>query len=47
VLESAKMGADVATIPYKVLLQMFKHSLTDVGIESFNRDWEKVKALAK
>jgi transaldolase len=46
-LESAKMGADVATIPYKVLMQMFKHSLTDVGIENFNRDWEKVKALAK
>lgn len=47
VLESAKMGADVATIPYKVLMQMFKHSLTDVGIENFNKDWEKVKALAK
>jgi transaldolase len=47
VLDSAQMGADVATIPYKVLMQMFKHSLTDVGIESFNRDWEKVKALAK
>lgn len=47
VLESALMGADVATIPYKVLMQMFKHPLTDVGIASFNKDWEKVKALAK
>jgi transaldolase len=47
VLESARMGADVATIPHKVLMQMYKHPLTDVGIANFNRDWEKVKALAK
>lgn len=47
VLESAKMGADVATIPYKVLMQMLKHPLTDKGIEAFNRDWEKVQALVK
>ena len=47
VLESALMGADVATIPYKVLMQMFKHPLTDIGLASFNKDWEKVKALAK
>jgi transaldolase len=47
VLESARMGADVATIPYKIMMQMLKHPLTDKGIESFNRDWEKVKALAK
>lgn len=47
VLESATLSADVATIPYKVLMQMFKHPLTDTGIEAFNRDWEKVKALAK
>ena len=47
VLEAATLGADVATIPYKVLMQMLKHPLTDTGIEAFNRDWEKVKALAK
>jgi transaldolase len=47
VLESATLGADVATIPYKILMQMLKHPLTDTGIEAFNRDWEKVKALAK
>lgn len=47
VLESATLGADVATIPYKVLMQMLKHPLTDNGIAAFNRDWEKVKALAK
>jgi len=47
VLESATLGADVATIPHKILMQMLKHPLTDTGIEAFNRDWEKVKALAK
>jgi transaldolase len=47
VLEAATLGADVATIPYKVLKQMLKHPLTDTGIDAFNRDWEKVKALAK
>jgi transaldolase len=47
VLESATLGADVATIPYKVLMQLLKHPLTDTGIEAFNKDWEKVKALAK
>jgi transaldolase len=47
VLDSATLGADVATIPTKVLMQMLKHPLTDTGIAAFNRDWEKVKALAK
>jgi len=47
VLDSATLGADVATIPTKVLMQMLKHPLTDTGIAAFNKDWEKVKALAK
>jgi transaldolase len=47
VLDSATMGADVATIPYKVMMQMMKHPLTDIGIVNFNKDWEKVKALIK
>ncbi len=42
VLESAKMGADIATIPFKVLLQFTKHPLTDIGIERFLKDWEKL-----
>ena len=42
VLESARMGAHVATIPYKVMLQLVKHPLTDRGIEAFIKDWEKV-----
>jgi transaldolase len=42
VLESAKMGAHVATIPYKVIGQLAKHPLTDIGLENFLKDWEKV-----
>ena len=40
VLESAIAGADIATIPFKVLKQMATHPLTDVGIENFLKDWE-------
>ena len=43
VLKAAVLGAQVATIPFKVLQQMFKHPLTDAGIKSFLQDWEKVK----
>ncbi|MEK6983288.1 MAG: fructose-6-phosphate aldolase [Nanoarchaeota archaeon] len=42
VLEAAKIGADIATMPYSVFEQLFKHSLTDVGIKKFLEDWEKV-----
>ena len=44
-VECAKAGADVATIPYKVFNQMLKHPLTDIGIEKFLKDWESVKNL--
>lgn len=40
VTECAKLGADIATVPYKVILQMTKHPLTDAGIEKFLKDWE-------
>lgn len=40
VVEAAKLGADVATIPYKVFKQLFGHPLTDIGIERFLADWE-------
>ncbi len=46
-VEAAMMGADVATIPYKVMLQLVKHPLTDLGIQRFSDDWEKVKDLVK
>jgi len=44
VQKAAILGAHVATIPFKVLQQMFKHPLTDVGIKTFLTDWEKLKA---
>ncbi|HZK17760.1 MAG TPA: fructose-6-phosphate aldolase [Clostridia bacterium] len=43
VLQAAKAGAHIATIPYKVLRQMLTHPLTDRGVEQFLKDWETVK----
>jgi len=43
VYEAAIMGADVVTIPFKVIEQLIKHPLTDVGIERFLADWKKVQ----
>ena len=43
VLEAALLGADIATVPFKTILQLLKHPLTDRGIEQFLKDWEKVK----
>jgi transaldolase len=42
VLEAALIGADVATIPYKVIEQLVRHPLTDIGIDRFLADWKKV-----
>ena len=42
VLTAALMGADIATIPYKVLLQLARHPLTDMGIQKFLDDWKKI-----
>ncbi len=42
VLEAALLGADVATIPFKVIEQLVQHPLTDIGIEKFLADWKKV-----
>lgn len=44
-LEIAKTGADIATLPRSVFEQMLKHPLTDSGIEQFLKDWESVKDL--
>lgn len=43
VVDCALVGADIATIPYKVFNQMLNHPLTDSGIERFLKDWESVK----
>jgi len=47
VLNSALIGADVATIPFKVIEQLSKHPLTDKGMDAFLKDWEKVPKTAK
>ncbi len=45
IIEAAKLGADVATMPYKVFAQLFKHPLTDSGLAGFLKDWEKASAV--
>ena len=40
VIQAAKAGSHIATIPYKVFIQMLAHPLTDIGIEKFLKDWE-------
>ena len=45
VIDSALMGADIATIPSDILEKLFKHPLTDKGVAAFLADWEKVKDL--
>ena len=44
VLDAAMLGADIATIPFKVIEQLVRHPLTDKGIDQFLKDWEKVKS---
>jgi transaldolase len=41
------MGADVATMPFKVIEQLLKHPLTDIGIERFLKDWEATQGALK
>ena len=41
-VQSALMGADVATIPFSTLSKLLNHPLTDIGMEKFLKDWEKV-----
>ena len=43
VLTAARLGADIATIPHKVIEQLVRHPLTDLGIEKFLQDWKKVE----
>lgn len=42
VIDVAKAGSHIATVPYKVIIQMAKHPLTDIGIDKFLKDWETV-----
>jgi len=45
ILHSALMGAHIATMPYKIMEQLIKHPLSDIGLEKFLADWEKQKQL--
>ena len=47
VLECAKAGAHIATVPYKVLMQSLKHPLTDSGLQAFLNDYEKMVGSKK
>ena len=47
VTDAARLGADVATLPYSVILQLAQHTLTDIGIKKFLADWEKVPKAVK
>ncbi|MFX1316552.1 MAG: fructose-6-phosphate aldolase [Promethearchaeota archaeon] len=47
VIEAAKIGAHIATIPFTVLEKMFKHPNTDKGLEDFLKDWEKLQTQLK
>jgi transaldolase len=44
VVDSALAGADVGTMPYKVMLQLYEHPLTEIGLKKFLADWDKLKA---
>ena len=47
IVTAARLGADICTCPPAVLDQLFKHPLTDIGLEKFLKDWEKSQAVAK
>ena len=44
VVEAARVGADIATMPARVLDLLLQHPLTDIGIERFRKDWEAARA---
>jgi transaldolase len=46
VTQAAAVGADISTIPFKVLEQMYLHPLTEKGVKSFKADWEKLQATS-
>ena len=42
VIECARLGADIATVPYQIIMQMIQHPLTEIGVEKFIKDYQKV-----
>jgi transaldolase len=47
IVRAARLGADICTCPPAVIDQLFKHPLTDIGLEKFLKDWEKSQAVTK
>jgi transaldolase len=47
VVDAAKIGADIATMPFAVMEKLFNHPLTDIGVERFNQDWEAYQQALK
>jgi len=47
VIESARLGADVGTMPFDVFTKLIKHPLTDIGLEKFDEDWKKLQQELK
>ena len=47
VVQAAQLGADVATMPLSVIEQLLKHPLTDIGLDKFLADWDKLQASLK
>lgn len=47
IIRAARLGADICTCPPAVIDQMFKHPLTDIGLEKFLKDWEKAQAVVR
>jgi transaldolase len=47
IVTAARLGADICTCPPAVIDQLFKHPLTDIGLEKFLKDWEKSQAVAR
>jgi transaldolase len=45
IVEAARLGADICTCPAALIDQLFKHPLTDIGLEKFLKDWEKAQAV--
>ncbi len=43
VIEAARIGADIATVPFGIMEKLIRHPLTDIGVERFLADWRKVK----
>ncbi len=47
IVEAARLGADICTCPATVIEALFKHPLTDIGLEKFLKDWDKAQTAAK